>query len=253
MPEIRLQKYLAQAGIASRRQSERLIVEGKIKVNGEVITELGSKINSEKDKVEVDGKIVKPEKFVYIILNKPIGVLSTCRKSKEKGKTILDLVKIKERLYPVGRLDKNSSGLLFLTNDGDLALKLTHPRYEHEKEYEVEIDKGLSSEDLKKLSQGIIIEGKKTLPTKIFAKGGSAFGGKKIKSKKFKMILREGRKRQIRKMCDALGYQIKNLRRIRMGNLSLGGLPVGKWRELNSKEINSLKNACRKENLAKVF
>jgi len=241
MPEIRLQKYLAQAGIASRRQSERLIVGGKVKVNDKVRDILGVTIDPENDKVEVFGKIIKPEKFVYIILNKPVGVLSTCKKDREKGRTILDLVKSEERLYPVGRLDKNSSGLLLLTNDGDLALKLTHPRYEHEKEYEVEIDKDLSSEDLKKMSRGIIIEGKKTLPAKISAKGGSAFGGKKIKSKKFRMILREGRKRQIRKMCDALGYQIKSLQRIRMGNLSLGNLAFGKWRELSNKEIDKLK------------
>lgn len=231
MAKIRLQKYLSQAGIASRRQSERLIVEGRVKINGKIKNTLGSTVDPQKDKVEIFGKIVRPEKFVYIMLNKPVGVLSTCKKDKEKGHTILDLVKSEERLYPVGRLDKNSSGLLLLTNDGDLALKLTHPRYEHEKEYEVKIDKNLSKEDLKKLSQGIIIEGKKTLPAKI----------RKISSKKFKMILREGRKRQIRKMCDALGYQIKNLQRIRMGNLNLGELSVGQWRKLSNKEIDKLK------------
>lgn len=232
MPEVRLQKYLAQAGIASRRQSERLIIEGKISVNGRKVNILGSKINPRKDEVKVCGKAVERKKIIYIILNKPDGYLSTCKKGREKGETALDLVSVKERLYPVGRLDKNSSGLLLLTNDGDLALKLTHPRYEHEKEYEVEANKNLSGRDLKKMSEGLIIDGKKTLPARV----------EKSTPKKFKIILREGRKRQIRRMANVLGYQVKKLRRVRIGGLKLGNLPSGKWRYLTEEEINNLKN-----------
>jgi len=228
---IRLQKFLADAGVASRRRAEEFILQGRVKVNGETVREMGVKINPGKDQIYYRGKEVKlnPEK-IYIILNKPAGYLSGCRRFKEK--TILDLVDLKQRLYPIGRLDKNTTGLLLLTNDGDLAEKLTHPRYEQEKEYEAEVDKKIEDKDLGKLVKGVDLADGKTLPAKT----------KRLGDKKFSIILREGRKRQIRRMADVLGYKITNLKRIRVKDLTLGNLKTGEWRYLSEVEIKKLKN-----------
>ncbi|MFZ5365457.1 MAG: pseudouridine synthase [Patescibacteria group bacterium] len=231
MEKIRLQKYLADCGIASRRQAEVFIAQGKVTVNGEVVRALGTKVGP-RDKVEFKGHVAKPErKKVYIMLNKPVGYLSTVKKGKEKGKTVLELVKGSARVFPVGRLDKESSGLLILTNDGDLALKLTHPRYEKEKEYEVAITRPLTDEFLKKMRSGVKIDGKKTSPAKVIPRG----------VKKFNIILKEGRKRQIRRMCEALGCGVISLRRIRINKLTLGDLKMGNCRNLTEKEVNLLK------------
>ncbi len=227
MEKIRLQKYLADCGIASRRRAEKFILQGKVKVNGNVVRELGTKIDF-KDKIEFNGKIVKPKKEkIYIMLNKPVGYLSTVKKGKEKGKIVLDLVKEKQRIFPVGRLDKNSSGLLILTNDGDLALKLTHPRYEKEKEYEVEINKEITKEFIEKMQKGVVIEEGKTLPAKV----------QQLGIRKFNIILREGKKRQIRRMCERLGFEVKKLHRIRINKLKLGNLKVGEFKHLNEQDI----------------
>lgn len=230
MGKIRLQKYLADCGIASRRRAEVFIIQGKVKVNGEVIKELGTKVKPD-DTIEFAGKVVKPkQEKIYIMLNKPIGYLSTVKKGKEKGKTVLDLVKAKERIFPVGRLDKNSSGLLILTNDGDLALKLTHPRYEKEKEYLVEVNKEISKDFIDKMEKGVKIEQGKTLPVKV----------KQLGVRKFEIILKEGKKRQIRRMCERLGNQVKSLHRSRVNKLELGDLKSGKFRYLCDEDIKSL-------------
>ncbi|HUT21798.1 MAG TPA: pseudouridine synthase [Candidatus Bipolaricaulota bacterium] len=230
MENIRLQKYLADCGIASRRSAEELILRGKVKVNGKTVKELGVKVDL-KDKVEFNGKIVKPEqKKIYIMLNKPIGYLSTVKKGKEKGKTVLDLVKVKERLFPIGRLDKDSSGLLILTNDGDLALKLTHPRFEKEKEYSVTVDKEITKSFIEQMKKGVKITEGKTLPAKV----------KQTDSKNFQIVLREGKNRQIRRMCESLGYRVRSLSRIRINKLKLAGLKSGEFRYLNEEEIKNL-------------
>lgn len=231
MSMIRLQKILADAGIASRRKSEEYIKKGLVKVNGKIIKELGVKIDQDKDKIEFKGKIVKSKKeeYVYIILNKPAGYVSTCKKGKERGRIVLDLIEKKKmlRLWPIGRLDKDSEGLLILTNDGELTNKLTHPKFEKEKEYEVEVNNPLDKEFLIKMQRGVRINGYKTRPAKT----------NQIGKNKFKIIIKEGKKRQIRKMCEILEYKVVKLKRIRIGKLRLGNLKKGEWKVLKKIEI----------------
>ena len=230
MSEVRLQKYIAECGIASRRSSEKLIVLGKVKVNGEVIKKLGTKVDPEKDIIIVNGKkLKKKEKKIYIKLNKPRGIISSC--SERGKKTVLDLISdIPYRLYPVGRLDADSQGLMILTNDGELANNLMHPRYEHEKEYQISVKEPIKADQLKKLKEGIEIDGEKTLPVKIYAKG----------TKRFNIVLREGKNRQIRRMLEALGNEVTFLKRVRIKNIELGNLKVGKYEYLTRNEIHSL-------------
>jgi 23S rRNA pseudouridine2605 synthase len=231
MEQMRLQKYLANCGVASRRKAEELIRAGKVSVNGLVVTAMGTKVDAAKDKVRVEGRSVKPEsKKIYLKLNKPRGYASSCVSQKGE-RTVLDLVQeLKERLYPVGRLDMGSEGLILLTNDGELANRLMHPRYEHEKEYVVEIQSPMSKVDLARLGAGIQLDGEKTLPTRIFALGPTAF----------RIILKEGKNRQIRKMVEAVGNEVVGLKRIRIGNVRLGDLPLGKAAALTASEIRSL-------------
>ncbi len=229
-PKVRLQKYIADCGVASRRKAEKLISAGKVKVNGQVVTQLGTKIDPDKDKVVVNGKLLKKkEEKIYIKLNKPRGIISSCY---QKGKkTVVDLVKdIPYRLYPVGRLDRDSQGLMILTNDGELANRLMHPRYEHEKEYQVGVREPLTPDQIKTLKQGVELERKKTLPAKIFIKG----------KKRFNIVLREGRKRQIRRMLGAVGNEVTFLKRIRIKNIRLDRLKIGEYEYLNRREIQSL-------------
>lgn len=229
--KVRLQKYLADSGVASRRKAESFIIKGQVKVNGKVVTKLGTKVGVN-DKIELNNKIVRAcQEKVYIMLNKPAGYLSTAKKSKEKGKIVLDLVKTGQRLFSAGRLDRDSSGLLILTNDGDLALKLTHPKFEKEKEYEVEVDKNLTNNIIIQLRKGVIIDKYKTLPAKV----------KQFGVKKFNIIIKEGKNRQIRKMCESLGYKVKKLHRTRINKLCLGNLKSGKWRKLKKQELQLLK------------
>lgn len=226
----RLQKFLASSGIASRRACEELISKGKIKVNGEVVSSLGTKIEPDKDKIEYNGKeIVRKNKKIYIKLNKPEGYITSCRSNE--GPTVFEFLKgINERIFPIGRLDKDTSGLLLLTNDGDLALKLSHPRYEHEKEYECETEKIITEDQVEKLRNGIdLVEGK-TLPAKI----------KKTGPYSFKIIIKEGKNRQIKRMVRIVGNRIKKLKRIRIVDITLGNLPESKWRLLDAKELQSI-------------
>lgn len=229
MPTIRLQKYLADCGIASRRKSEELIQAGLVKVNGTITTQLGTKIDTEKDKVEYQNKTIKPEsKFIYIMLNKQAHYVTSL--SHKGKKTILDLIDIKERIFPVGRLDELSEGLLILTNDGDFAYKLTHPKFEHEKEYIVELFYPITNTQITQLEKGIVLEGVKTYPTKV----------KQINEKTFSITVHEGRNRQIRRMCLALNLKIKALKRVRVGDLLIGNLKPGSWRHLTEEEVGKL-------------
>lgn len=223
---MRLQKFLASAGITSRRQAEKLIEAGQIKVNGKITTELGTKVDEKLDTVEFKGKILKVKSLrIYIALNKPTGYI--CSTDRTQGKSILDLVKLKQRLYPVGRLDKDSSGLILLTNDGEFANQITHPRYQSSKEYFVVLDQDLRPEDIKKLEGGMIISGKKLQPIKVIMS----------KNKSARIILHEGINRQIRRMLGRLGYNVVKLKRIRIGKLELGDLKEGEWREIEREEV----------------
>jgi len=226
---IRLQKYLAQAGVCSRREGERMILDGRVAVNGEVVTELGTKVDPETDRITADGKPVGGcEDPVYLLLNKPPGVVSSCR--RHGGKIVLDLVDIDERVYPVGRLDKDSEGLLLLTNDGRLHVKLSHPSFDHEKEYEVTTTRALSDEDLRRMASGIRLSDRTTRPARV----------RRMSAKKFRIVLKEGRNRQSRRMRGRLNHEAARLKRVRMASLRLGALPKGSWRHLTAREKESL-------------
>lgn len=220
MSSVRLQKIIAEAGIASRRKAEELILAGKVMVNGRVRQELGTKADPQKDKILVNRKPIKQKKKMYIMLYKPRGFISST--VSREGQSVLELVHTGERLYPVGRLDKESEGLLILTNDGDYALKATHPRYEHEKEYMVELDKPLSPNDERRLGSGtMLLEGTRLAPIRI--------SGRKPGSLVVKLVLKEGKKHHIRRVLDQLGYAVKRLVRIRIGNIRLGQMQPGQW------------------------
>jgi len=216
---MRLQKIIAEAGIASRRKAEELILAGRVSVNGICIRELGTKADAAKDKILVDKKPIVREKKAYIMLYKPVGYVSSSVSTQ--GQSVLDLVPSEMRLYPVGRLDKESEGLLILTNDGEYALHAMHPRYEHEKEYLVELDKPLAPKDEATLLSGMMLEGKKLAPMRVSAR--------KQEGLVVKLVLREGKKHQIRRVMDQLGYTVRRLVRIRIGNISLGQMQPGEW------------------------
>lgn len=228
---MRLAKYIAQRGYCSRRKAEELIRSGRVEVNG-VPAEITTPVDPEKDAVTVEGVKISGEQPVYIMLHKPPGVLSTCKAGKEKGLTLLDLVKIPQRIYPVGRLDKDSSGLLLLTNDGELAFSLTHPSQEVEKEYYIELDQPFSRSDIEKLTEGVNIEGTDCLFHRLERAG----------DKSYRVTLKQGKKRQIRLMARHTGKRVTKLVRIREGALTLGNLPEGKWRCLTVEEIDKLKS-----------
>lgn len=230
---IRLQKFLAEAGVCSRRRGEAYIREGRVKVNGRVVSQMGVKIDPDKDVVEVSGRVVAsavPD--IYIMLNKPEGYISSCRHAKRK--IVLDLIDIPHRIYPVGRLDMDSTGLLLLTNNGRLHYHLTHPSFDHEKEYIVKTKTPISDTDLDMLSKGVKLDGKPTRPALTIRQG----------SHEFRIVLQEGRNRQIRRMGEAVGNEVVHLHRIRMATLQLGNLPAGQWRYLSETEIEELKQFC---------
>lgn len=231
--KVRLQKFMADCGVASRRKSEELIEAGKVKVNGHT-ARIGDKIDPKKDLVTVGGKkINKVDKLYYIMLNKPRGYLTTV--SDEFGrKTVMDLVDIKARVYPVGRLDKDSEGLLLLTNDGAFANLLTHPKHSFAKVYRVTVRPAVSDEILDELRNGIEIDGRKTAPCDVSVITEEE--GRVV----LEFILREGRNRQIRKMCDAVGLEVARLKRVAIGPVKLGMLQTGKSRQLTDNEIKKL-------------
>ena len=238
MEEIRLQKFMADSGIASRRKCEELILQGKVQVNGKQITELGTKINPEKDVVEFENKIINNEnkKYVYILLNKPIGYVTTSKDQFGRD-TVLDLVKVKERIVPVGRLDMYTSGALILTNDGDFVNKVTHPSHEINKTYNVTVKGIVTDENVKALESGVVIdENYKTKPAivKILKID------KEKKISRIQITIHEGKNRQIRKMCKAIDKNVLALHRARIGELTVKNIPLGKWKFLNKQEIEKL-------------
>ncbi len=233
---LRLQKYMAECGVASRRKSEELILDGKVFVNGKAVMELGMKIDDEKDVVEFEGKrVVKNKKYIYIILNKPEGCITTV-KDQFGRKTVLDYIKnINSRVYPIGRLDYDTSGLLILTNDGEITYTLTHPKHNIPKTYIAEVDKIPSGGDILKFNKGLVIDGYKTAPAKLY------IIEKYEKGAKLKIIIHEGRNRQVRKMCKKIGCNVLKLKRISIGKIEIGKLKKGEYRFLSDKEINYLK------------
>ncbi|MCX7766205.1 MAG: rRNA pseudouridine synthase, partial [Candidatus Sumerlaeia bacterium] len=235
----RLQKYLARCGVASRRDCEKLILAGRVKVNGKVVQILGTKIQPEIDRVELDGTPVSPDSDnVYVMLNKPPGYVTSAE--DEYGRvTVFDLVKdVKSRVFSVGRLDLNSRGLLLLTNDGELAYRLTHPRYKVEKEYIVKINGVPADSELNTLRQGIILMGGyHTQPAQVELISATQ------ELATVRVVIFEGRKRQIKRMFAALGYKVLDLKRTRIGPLRLGKLPEGKWRYLTDNELEKLKHS----------
>lgn len=235
MEEERLQKYIARCGISSRRKAEDLILNGCVKVNGIVVTELGTKINPEKDVVLVDNKkISETEGFIYIKLYKPEGYVTTV-KDQFGRKTVIDLVDISERIYPIGRLDYNTSGLLLLTNDGDLANKLMHPKYHIYKTYIAEVEGRMSDEAVMRLKSGVKIEDYITAPAIVNIVKISS------NSSIVQVSIYEGKNRQVRKMLDAVGHPVRTLKRISFGKINLDDLKPGAWVHLNEEEIKFLK------------
>lgn len=228
--KMRLQKFLAQGGVASRRKSEELILVGDISVNGTVIKKLGMLVDDKKDVIKYRNRVIKFEPIVIYMLNKPIGVSSTVY-DKHAEKKVVDYIFSKERIYPVGRLDKDTEGLILLTNNGELANKLMHPRYEHEKEYVLEIS-GVDDYDIKKFEDRFNLDGKMTKPMKVSYI-------KKLSSNHWSisLILKEGKKRQIRRIARKLGYRVTKLQRVRIGKLKLENLELGKWKIISETDI----------------
>lgn len=238
--KIRLQKHLSECGIASRRKAEELIAAGKVKINGH-IAEIGSKVDPKRDKVTVRGRAVVPvNEKVYIMLNKPRGFVTTM--SDELGrKTVSDLVAdAGNRIFPVGRLDRDSEGLLIMTNDGDFANKLTHPSSHVNKTYRVTVKGAAEEEQLLKMKEGIVLDGRKTLPCDCF------IAERKPDRTVLIFVLNEGRNRQIRRMCEAVGLEVLRLKRTEIAGVKLGMLSQGKWRPLNEREMRRLTNITQK-------
>ena len=247
MPRMeRLQKVLAHAGVASRRQCEDLILARRVRVNGKIICELGTQVDPARDRIEVDGATVRAEKKTYIILHKPKGYLSDIDEARGKPLAI-DLVPTRERLYAAGRLDANSEGLLLLTNDGDLAHRITHPRYQHEKEYLARVEGEPSEETLARLQQGIWYDGERLRvdSVKIVRHLGEMARQQHWNDARrgetwLRIVLHEGKKREIRHLCGAVGHPVHRLIRVRIGPIELGALPVGGWRELSARQVREL-------------
>ncbi len=237
MSEIRLQKFLAENGIASRRKCEELIIDKKIKINGE-IAKLGRKVNPEIDKIEYNGKVIKPnnKEYTYILLNKPIGIVTSAHDQFER-ETVIDLIETDKRIVPVGRLDMYTSGALILTDDGDFIYKVTHPKHEINKTYNVTLFGIVLDSDIEKLREGVIIDEEyKTKPAKV----------KILKIDKEKNISRleitihEGKNRQVRKMCETIGKKVLALHRAKIGNIGVKDLKIGSWRYLKKSEVNQI-------------
>lgn len=235
---IRLQKFLANSGVASRRKCEELILDGKVSVNGQIVKELGTKVNPAVDKVEYCGNpVFSSNKFVYILLNKPIGYVTTAKDQFDRD-SVLDLVKVKERVVPVGRLDMYTSGALILTNDGDFVYKVTHPKHEITKTYTVTVREIIENDAVEKLRNGVEIEDYKTRPAKV----------KILKTDEEKNISRleitihEGKNRQVRKMCEAVGSKVVALHRSKIGDIGVKDLKLGTWRYLKDFEVKEILN-----------
>lgn len=241
----RLQKILSQAGIASRRASERLMLEGRVEVNGVTVRTLGTKADPARDDIRVDGRRIRlPERHRYLLLNKPRGYVTT-RSDPHKRPTVVDLVGVRDYVYPVGRLDYDSEGLLLLTNDGELAARLTHPSHGVTRVYEARVLGIPDEQDLQRLARGVVIDGRRSglaevqlvrAPTRPAKSGGG--------NATLLITIREGRHRQVRKMCDAIGHPVDHLKRVAIGPIRDARLKVGQWRELTAEEVERLRKAA---------
>lgn len=237
MEEVRIQKYLANCGVCSRRSAEKLILDGKVSVNGKIVTELGTKVNADVDKIICEGKEVKKQdSHVYILLNKPIGYVTTVKEQFGRP-TVMDLIKeVKYSVVPVGRLDMYTSGAIILTNDGDFVYKVTHPKNEVEKTYNATVRGIISNDDINKLQKGVKIDD--------YISGKAKVKILKIDEQKnisrLQITIHEGKNRQIRKMCESIGKKVISLHRSKIGNLTVKDLPLGTWRYLTKKEIETL-------------
>ena len=238
MEEIRIQKFLSENGIASRRKSEELIMQGRVKVNDVVITELGTKINPENDIIKFDNKIVerKKDKKIYILLNKPIGYVTTMKDQFSRD-IVLDLVKIDRRVLPVGRLDMYTSGALILTDDGEFINKITHPSHEIEKSYIATVKGIVTSEEIEKLKNGVKID-ENYITAKAKAKIIKIDKEKDIS--RIEIVIHEGKNRQVRKMCEAIGRKVLALHRTKIGNIEVRNMKIGTWRYLKDYEVKNL-------------
>ncbi len=237
---VRLNKYIAASGLCSRRKADELIAQGVVKINGTTVTELGVRVIPGKDRVTVRGQeILLDAKLVYILLNKPKDYITTAHDEKNR-KTVLDLVPATHRVFPVGRLDRNTTGALLLTNDGDLAYRLTHPSFEVEKAYRVKLDKPVSAAHLHEIIRGIHLSDGKTAPGKAWIIEGT---------KRFEvaLVIHEGKNRQVRRMFESLGFSVKQLDRFSYAGLTTEGLKRGEWRFLTAREIKSLYHLVNQE------
>lgn len=226
---MRLQKYLSAAGVCSRRKGEKHILAGRVVVNGAVVSQLGVQVDPDKDEVRFDGRLLQlTQDHLYIALNKPVGVVSSC--DHRGKKLVVDLVDVGTRIYPVGRLDKDSEGLLLLTNDGALHQRLSHPKFGHEKEYQVTVLQPIDDRALQQMREGVLLDGKATHPAQV----------KRMAANRFSIVLTEGRNRQIRRMAKAVRAKVKRLIRVRIAHIRLENLKPGKWRYLTANEIEKL-------------
>ena len=229
MSLIRLQKFLSEAGACSRRKGEKHILAGEVTVNGKVVTTLGTKVDPNTDTEHLKGVPVEAtDRLVYVMLNKPAGVVTSCEHRGEP--VVTDLVDLPQRLFPVGRLDKDSTGLLLLTNDGRIHHRLSHPSFDHEKEYDVALAAPISDEALAQLASGLTIQGRRTRPALV----------RRITESRFRIVLLEGRNRQIRRMVGKLGHRVVRLHRVRVAHIRLGRLAQGRWRHLSAQEVGRL-------------
>lgn len=235
--DIRLQKYLSDCGVASRRKSEEIILSGRVKVNGEVIEKLGTKIELGKDTVHVNDVLIrKNEDNIYIMLHKPEGYITSSKDQFER-ETVIDLITdVDQRIYPVGRLDYETSGLLILTNDGSLTFRLTHPKHEVDKTYIAKVIGFPTKEKLEQFRNGVFIDGYKTAPAIV------EIINRDERLTTLKITIREGKNRQIRKMCEIIGHKVANLKRIAIGGIALGELKKGEYRNLTKEEVEHLSN-----------
>jgi 23S rRNA pseudouridine2605 synthase len=231
---VRLNAYLARAGVASRRRADELIKAGRVTVNGRR-GELNDFVGG-RDVVEVDGRQIAPQSLAYVLLHKPAGVVTTARDPQGRP-TVVDLVEHPSRLVPVGRLDADTTGALLLTNDGELAHRLAHPRYEVDKVYEVEVEGEPGAEALRRLGEGVDLEDGRTAPARV----------RRLGSSRLELTIHEGRKHQVKRMCEALGYPARRLHRSRYAGLDLTGLRPGEWRQLTAEEVDGLKRAAAAE------
>jgi 23S rRNA pseudouridine2605 synthase len=231
---VRLNRFLAMAGVSSRRKAEELILAGEVKVNGNIVTNLATKISPQRDRVVVGSKTVAAEEhLIYVVLNKPKDYITTA--SDERGrKTVFDLVRTRERIFPIGRLDRNTTGVLLLTNDGVLASRLMHPSHHVTKTYRITLETGLDEKHASKIERGVFLEDGKTAPAHLDILSGT-------KRRGVVLAIHEGKNRQVRRMFESLGYEVKRLDRIEYGGITVQGLKRGGWRFLSAREVSSLK------------